>query len=53
MVAKTVHSVIAQCIHNTLRQIPGGYLCRLQDGDLKYMVCFASAKVRAGGQSRS
>eukprot|EP00775_Hariotina_reticulata_P001620 gene1620-1960_t len=27
-----------------LRFVPGGYLCRMQEGDLKYMLAFASAR---------
>jgi hypothetical protein len=26
-------------------QIPGSYLCRMQDGDLKYMVSFSASAV--------
>lgn len=28
-------------------QVPGGYLCRMQDGDLRYMLAFPNAQVEA------
>jgi len=42
--ARDIHRIIESVIRSTLRQIPGGYLCRLQDGDLKYMVAFPTAQ---------
>ncbi|GIL61956.1 hypothetical protein Vafri_16318 [Volvox africanus] len=39
---RRVNDVAAACIRACLRVVSGGYLCRLQDGDLKYMVAFAS-----------
>ncbi len=42
-----VHQCCSHAIRETLRVMPEGYLCREQPGDLKYMVAFSSAKVRA------
>ncbi|GLI65643.1 hypothetical protein VaNZ11_009242 [Volvox africanus] len=39
---RRVNDVAAACIRACLRVVSGGYLCRLQDGDLKYMVAFAT-----------
>lgn len=41
-----VHMLCSRTIKETLRVMPEGYLCREQPGDLKYMVCFSSPKVR-------
>lgn len=38
--ARLVHIICSACIRETLRHVKGGYLCREQDGDLKYMVVF-------------
>jgi hypothetical protein len=46
-----VHMLCSRTIKETLRVMPEGYLCREQPGDLKYMVCFSSPKVRALGNS--
>ncbi|GAX74578.1 hypothetical protein CEUSTIGMA_g2027.t1 [Chlamydomonas eustigma] len=40
--AHAIHLLIAGIIRCTLREVPGSYLCRMQDGDLKYMVVFSS-----------
>ena len=40
-----VHQLLSRCIRETLRVIRGGYLCREQPGDLKYMVVFGSPQV--------
>ncbi|GAX74576.1 hypothetical protein CEUSTIGMA_g2025.t1 [Chlamydomonas eustigma] len=40
--AHVIHTIIAGIIHDTMRQVPGSYLCRMQDGDLKYMVVFST-----------
>ncbi len=48
---RRVNDVCAACIRSCLRVVPGGYLCRLQDGDLKYMVAFASPEVRGTGMA--
>ena len=34
-------------LNTSLLQVPGGYLSRLQDGDLKYLVAFPSVAVGA------
>lgn len=43
--AKAVHDVCLGCVRNTLRYVRGGYLCRAQPGELKYLVAFADAEV--------
>lgn len=43
--ARQVHKVIAACIQNTLRRTEQGYLCRMQDGEMKYMVAFHNPSV--------
>ena len=47
--ARRVHEIIVACIRAVLRVVPGGYLCRQQDGDLKYMVAFSSPRVSDDG----
>ena len=39
-----VHHLLPSHPHSP--QIPGSYLCRMQDGDLKYRVAFSSPTVR-------
>eukprot|EP00798_Chlamydomonas_sp_ICE-L_P008123 gene8123-1370_t len=41
--SQKVHDVCSSVMRNTLRSVPGGYLCRLLDGALKYMLSFHSA----------
>lgn len=48
--ARRVHDIIAACINAALRLVQGGYLCRMQDGDLKYMVAFAAPQVGQAGR---
>lgn len=43
--ARLVHKEILACIRNTLRFMPTGYLCRAQEGELKYMVVFSNPQV--------
>ena len=40
--AKVVHETLSSVISDTIKDFPGGYLCRKQDGDLKYMLAFDS-----------
>ena len=39
--AKLVNAEIVAVMRNALRQIPGGYFVRQQDGDLKYILTFS------------
>ena len=39
--AKLVNAEIMAVMRNALRQIPGGYFVRQQDGDLKYILAFS------------
>ena len=45
--SKGVHQVIASAIQSTIRAIDGGYCCRMQEVDLKYMTVFSSSQVCA------
>jgi hypothetical protein len=37
--------LLRELMMDALRHVPGGYFCREQPGDLKYMVVFATPKV--------
>ena len=39
-----LHEAILRIIRFTLQEMPGGYLCRGQDSDLKYMLAFDTAR---------
>lgn len=41
-----LHRLVADCILHTLRSFPSSYLCRKQEGELKYLLAFGEAKVR-------
>uniref|UniRef100_A0A383VRV6 Guanylate cyclase domain-containing protein n=1 Tax=Tetradesmus obliquus TaxID=3088 RepID=A0A383VRV6_TETOB len=41
---KEVHAQLAALLVEALKHTQGGYLCRMQEGDLKYMVAFSSAR---------
>ena len=43
--AREVHLELLTIMRNILRQIPGGYLVKHRDGDLKYLVVFNSPEV--------
>ena len=43
--AREVHLELLTVMRNILRQIPGGYLVKHRDGDLKYLVVFSSPEV--------
>ena len=53
-----LHEVITRIMRSTLQEMPGGYLCRGQNSDLKYMLAFDTARgalewclVRRGGRA--
>ena len=39
-----LHEVILRIMRFILEDVPGGYLCRGQEGDLKYMLAFDTAR---------
>jgi hypothetical protein len=41
-----VNDMVLAVITEALKAVPGGYLCRVQDGEMKYMVAFHAAQVR-------
>ena len=41
-----VQKIMVSTLVRALRAVPGGYLCRVQEGDFKYMVAFCDAQVR-------
>jgi hypothetical protein len=41
-----VQKVVLAALELALRVVPGGYLCRVQKGDFKYMIAFCDAQVR-------
>ncbi|KAG1652770.1 hypothetical protein FOA52_009371, partial [Chlamydomonas sp. UWO 241] len=43
--ARYAHDEIVAVMRSVLLQMPGGYLVRAQDGDLKYMVAFCSPEL--------
>lgn len=45
---RTVAQLIEDCITYTLAHAKGGYLCRVQEGEYKYMIAFETAAVRLG-----
>jgi len=44
--AAQVHKTVRACLHKALCSVPGGYMCREQEADLKYMVVFFEPQVR-------
>lgn len=45
-VFRAVHALLRDCVLRSLRAFPGSYLCRDQEGDLRFMLAFASPQVR-------
>ena len=39
-----VHGEMVALVRSALRKIPGGYLVRQQDGDLKYLIAFSNSE---------
>lgn len=40
------HRLLRECVLQTLRAFPGGYLCRDQEGELRFLLAFSSPQVR-------
>ena len=43
--AQIVHAELSALLRSILRQVPGGYLVRQQDGELRYLVAFSKPEV--------
>ncbi|GAX74580.1 hypothetical protein CEUSTIGMA_g2029.t1 [Chlamydomonas eustigma] len=43
-VANIVNNLITHIVQKALTEVNGGYLCRIQGGDLKYMLAFSNPK---------
>lgn len=44
-ILRLLHVSISEVLRAALRRVPGGYLCREQEGDLKYMLAFVDEQV--------
>lgn len=44
--AQTVHCLLRDCVLQTLRAFLGGYLCRDQEGELRFLLAFNTPQVR-------
>ena len=48
--AQVVHSEISALMRGVLRQVPGGYFVRRQDGELRYLLSFRKPEVCTGSR---
>ena len=51
--AREVHLQLLAVMYSVLRQVPGGYFVRHQDGEFKYIVVFSKPEVRTGTPHQS
>ena len=49
--AAALTTTLTTCLEHCLRAVPGSYLCRTWEGELKYMCAFTDAQVRTRGFS--